>query len=233
MVRTMPVEASEIATLVPMPHLLESLGFDVNGRTKRCPCLLHGGSNPSAFSWTDAGLWRCHSCGAGGDKISLVRAVRNCSFREAVEFLAALAGIELGAIRMNRTAIDQVQAEQAAVRRDASVALAVDSSSWQERRDTVLQLEAIQRNAGRRLQEIGEGLPERWCGETDWCWGALAEVSRQMPDAAAAYAIASFGKFRDRLGFALDPRVAKRLIAEALDAGHVADDRGYRFEVIL
>src|SRR5579872_2375840 len=93
-VNAMPGGAREIAALVAMPRLLTALGFAVGERTHRCSCILHGGSNPTAFAWTDAGLWKCHSCGAGGDKIALVRAVRQCRFREAVEVLAALAGVE-------------------------------------------------------------------------------------------------------------------------------------------
>jgi len=63
-----------------MPRLLGELGIEANKRTHRGPCPIHGGSNPTAFSWTDAGLWKCHSCGAGGDKIALVRAVRQFPF---------------------------------------------------------------------------------------------------------------------------------------------------------
>lgn len=92
-----------------MPRLLDAVGFAVNKRTRRAPCLLHGGANPSAFSWTDTGLWKCHSCGAGGDKITLVRAVRRCSFREAVEFLAALAGVKYQSRRVSRQEIERAR----------------------------------------------------------------------------------------------------------------------------
>ena len=114
-------DTREIAELVPMAQLLAELGFAVSERTRRAPCLLHGGSNPTAFSWTEAGLWRCHSCGKGGDKITLIRAVRNCGFREAVEFLAALAGVEFRLRRASGPEIVQARrrrarAEQAAWR---------------------------------------------------------------------------------------------------------------------
>jgi len=99
------VDAREVAALVPMARLLESLGFAVNERTRRAACLLHSGSNPSAFSWTDSGLWRCHSCGRGGDRIALVRTARQCSFRDAVQFLAALAGVEFQSRRVSRREI--------------------------------------------------------------------------------------------------------------------------------
>jgi hypothetical protein len=101
------MNAHEIVALVPMPEVLRALGFEVNERTRRSACILHDGSNRSAFSWTDAGLWRCHSCSAGGDRIALVRAVRNGTFREAVEYLAALAGVEFRPRRTSRHDIAQ------------------------------------------------------------------------------------------------------------------------------
>ena len=89
----MPTEVTEtrqIAALVAMPRLLAELGFAVNERTRRAPCLLHSGSNPTAFAWREDGRWHCFSCGEGGDRIALVRAARRCSFREAVEFLSGV-----------------------------------------------------------------------------------------------------------------------------------------------
>jgi CHC2 zinc finger len=76
-----------------MAVLLHALGFEMNKRTRRCACVLHGGSNPSAFSWREDGHWHCFSCCKGGDKIALVREARQCSFCEALQFLASLAGV--------------------------------------------------------------------------------------------------------------------------------------------
>lgn len=97
--------AREVAALVPMTRLLRELGFEVNERTRRAPCLLHSGSNPTAFSWRDDGHWHCFSCGRGGDRIALVRAVRLCRFRQAVEFLAALVGDRFHSGRVSRREI--------------------------------------------------------------------------------------------------------------------------------
>ena len=104
---------------MPMGRLFGALGIETNERTRRGPCLLHSGSNPTAFAWRDDGRWHCFSCGAGGDRIALVRAVRQCSFREAVEFLAALSGVEYHFRRISRREIAQIrrrreQAERAA-----------------------------------------------------------------------------------------------------------------------
>jgi len=216
-----------------MAALLEALGFRVDTRSHRSECLLHKGSNPSAFSWTETGLWRCHSCGAGGDRIALVQAIRKCGFREAAEFLAQLAGVALETGKVSREAILRENRERQTFQDNALALVRVERALWNEARNAVLRLEAIGRNAGRRLNEIGAGGPERFSGEAEWCWAAIAEVSRQMPRAAAAYAIASFGKFGDRLRFALDTKAGGRMAGAALDCGYVADERGRRFEVML
>jgi DNA primase len=89
--------------------LLRALGFEANDRGRRGPCPVHGGRNPGAFSWHEDGRWHCFSCGAGGDRIALVRAVRRCSFRDAVEFLAALAGVEFRSRRVSQREIAQIR----------------------------------------------------------------------------------------------------------------------------
>ena len=58
-------------------------------------CPFHDEKTPS-FNVTPArGLWYCFSCADGGDVIKFVEKVDNLSFPEAVERLAARAGIEL------------------------------------------------------------------------------------------------------------------------------------------
>jgi hypothetical protein len=83
----------EIAALVPMPVLLQALHIEVDEQTRRCSCILHVGSNHTSFSWRDHGIWNCHACGAGGDRISLVPAARNFSLSDSIRLLA-LASVE-------------------------------------------------------------------------------------------------------------------------------------------
>ena len=109
----------EIFERVAMSCLLDMLGIKVNERTRRGPCPIHGGSNPTAFSWTDTGLWKCHSCGAGGDRIALIRAIRHCGFHRAMEFLAAIAGVEYRPHRASQTEIDRVRLRRARAERAA------------------------------------------------------------------------------------------------------------------
>jgi phage/plasmid primase-like uncharacterized protein len=113
------ISPREIAALVPMGHLLKALGFAVNQRARRGPCLLHSGSNPTAFAWREDGRWHCFSCGAGGDKIALVRAVHKCSFREAVTLLAAMAGVEFRLRRVSQWEIAQAQWQRERAERSA------------------------------------------------------------------------------------------------------------------
>jgi DNA primase len=220
-------------TSVSMPEVLRALSIVCNERTRRAPCVIHGGSNPSAFAWRDSGLWYCHSCRHGGDKIALVREVRQCSFRQAVEFLAALAGIEYRHGLVSRKTLERQRRHRERETAEADSLLAREFVAWCEARDVVLQLEAIRRNAGERLQAMHRGEHERWAGETDLAWEALAEVYRQMPRAAAAYNVISFAAAEDRFAFAMDAAALGKLVEEAPDRGWVADSKGYRFEVIL
>jgi hypothetical protein len=223
----------EIAELVPMTRLLEALGFAVNARVKRCACILHSGTNPTAFSWTDSGFWRCHSCGAGGDRIALVRATRRCSFREAVEFLAALARVEYRQGLESRGIIESQKRQRERETVEADSLLARERAAWCEARDVVMQLEGIRRNAGMRLRSMHRGEQERWPGETDLAWEAMADISQQTPRAVAAYSVISFAPAEVRFAFAMDAEAREECIDDALNCGWVADSKGHRFEVLL
>jgi hypothetical protein len=223
-----------IAALVTMRCLIAALGFAApNERARRAPCLVHGGKNPTSFSWREDGHWRCYSCGNGGDQIALVRAVRKCSFPEAVEFLAALAGVEYRPSFRSREAIEYQKKKRDRETAAADGLLALEFAAWIEARDEVLRLEGIRRNAGKRLDAIHGGEQERWPGEEEDAWDALAAVYWQMPYASAAYYVASFAPAKDRFLYALDTKERERAIEDCLDRGWVADEKGYRFEVQL
>ena len=76
-----------------METLISALGGEP-GRNGRTRCFLHGGSNPTSFSYTEEGLWYCFAEGKGGDAVDLVMEARGCSRREALEFLADLGIVE-------------------------------------------------------------------------------------------------------------------------------------------
>ena len=76
-----------------MESLISALGGEP-GKHGRTRCFLHGGTNPTTFSYTEDGLWYCFAEGKGGDAVDLVMEARGCSRKEALEFLADLGIVE-------------------------------------------------------------------------------------------------------------------------------------------
>ncbi len=71
-------------------HLRSAGGGSVKGL-----CPFHDEKTPSLNVTPSRGLWYCHGCGEGGDVIKFVQKIDALSFVEAVEKLAARAGVEL------------------------------------------------------------------------------------------------------------------------------------------
>jgi hypothetical protein len=225
----------QTAALVPMPQLLSNLGAVVNLRTRRGPCPIpshqHCDSNSSAFSWRDDGRWYCFSRGIGGDRIALVRTVKNLSFREAVTFLAALAGVEYRQNQLPRAEIEKRRHQQQVLRSNAETLVAAEKKLWVETLAFMHLLEAIQKDASRRLAAIHGGEPELWSGETDCAWETLAEVYRQSRRTVARYYCISFAPPNQRFEYTLDHRKLETSTNQALEYGFVADEKRSRFEV--
>jgi DNA primase len=80
--------------------IMEHYDFDKitnEGNMVRSCCKIHGGRNPTSFVMNpETGLWYCHTgeCG-GGDIYTLVRKLKGCSFREAVQEVADISGIDI------------------------------------------------------------------------------------------------------------------------------------------
>lgn len=67
-----------------------------SGMIRSC-CKIHGGSTSSAFVMNeDNGFWYCHTgtCG-GGDIYTLIRKLEGCSFKESIEKVASILGIDI------------------------------------------------------------------------------------------------------------------------------------------
>jgi hypothetical protein len=78
--------------------LLLSLGFEkVNETIQRASCLLHAGSNGSSFSWNENSFF-CFACNNKGDKIDLIRQVKHCTFKDAVNYLSTLTGYRVTSV---------------------------------------------------------------------------------------------------------------------------------------
>lgn len=90
---------------VDVVRLLEHYDFDKmrnEGVMIRSCCKLHGGNNPSAFVInSETGLWYCHTgtCG-GGDIYTLVQVMEECSFSDAVKWVAEFFGVNIGDLQI-------------------------------------------------------------------------------------------------------------------------------------
>lgn len=227
------VAAHDISNLVPMSELLSALGIVVNTRTRRAPCLLHEGTNPGAFSWTDDGRWHCFHCGQGGDKLRLIQEVRKCSFLNALRFLAALSGIEWSSLNTDEVRRQLAEARRKAQRVNAAIKKLqrLEKHLLLDAREEVLGLNRLRRNAGARLAALRRGWQPRFLGESELAWSALALVAGQELRAAARYNFLAFASPADRTRFALNPRERERIVDEVLTAGAVVDERGRVMEL--
>lgn len=227
------VAARDVAALVPMPELLDTLGIRVCTRTRRGPCLLHNGSNPTAFSWRDDGVWFCFHCGRGGDKLSLVQAVRKCNFLNALRFLAALSGIEWSSLNTDEVRRQLAEAKKKAehVKAATKKLQRLEKHLVLDARKEVLSLHRLRRNAGARLDAIRSGAQPRFTDEEVVAWDALALVAGQELRAAARYTFLGFASVEALAHFVLNPRERERIIDEVLISGVVVDEKGRVMEV--
>ncbi len=212
-----------------MAELLAALGFQVNLRTHRSRCVLHGGENPTAFSWREDGRWHCFNCGAGGDQIALVRTVRDCGFREALAFLAELAGVPVEDARPARAEIEKRRRTEKA----ASTLEMTERALLLGYRAAILRLEKVRAHAGTRIAALEAGATERFPRETEAAWSALAAVAQDLPRAAAAYSLLAFSAPAVRAEFVLHPGERAGMIERFFGDGYVVTERGARVELLL
>jgi hypothetical protein len=227
--------ARDVAAQVSMRALLRELGFAVNQRTHRCSCPLHAGKNPSAFSWRETGEWFCFSCGRGGDKLALVQEAKRCDFKDALKFLAALAGVNLEDTRNFRDELARTRREHKQREIERARLMAVEQQAFLEARDEVLELEVLRRNAGLRLAKIVDWgfLQERFPGEEELAWAALELVANALPNAAARYTVAAFSDSESIAKFAMHPEERSALVSKCIEVGGVDDSRGHFVELVL
>lgn len=83
-------DASDIVSVIG-----EHLSLKAKGREYACLCPFHDDHNPSMSVVPHKQIFHCFVCGAGGDVFTFVQRYHSMDFREALEFLAERAGIEL------------------------------------------------------------------------------------------------------------------------------------------
>ncbi len=90
-------EASDIVDIVGSHVTLKP-----KGREFVCLCPFHDDHNPSMYVVPHKQIFNCFVCGAAGDVFTFVEKFHSMNFREALEFLAERAGIELTRTGMGR-----------------------------------------------------------------------------------------------------------------------------------
>ncbi len=83
-------DASDIVSVIG-----EHLSLKAKGREYACLCPFHDDHNPSMSVVPHKQIFHCFVCGSGGDVFTFVQRYHSMEFREALEFLAERAGIEL------------------------------------------------------------------------------------------------------------------------------------------
>lgn len=86
----------EIVSRVTIEDVLDYFSISYNSSSKRCPCPIHGGDNPTAFDYTD-GVYICRTHGCKGNVITLYKELAGVQFPQAMEGLAKIAGVSLPA----------------------------------------------------------------------------------------------------------------------------------------
>jgi hypothetical protein len=100
-------------------------------------------------------------------------------------------------------------------------------------RDNVLGLERLRHNAGRRLSDLSELGSERFRGEEEAAWAALAFVADQMPRATATFTVIGFADQETRTRFASNPEQRAAIVNACLDMGAVYDAKNHFVGMVL
>ena len=86
------VSFAEVVNRITVADILCDHGIEVRGNRITCP--IHGGNNPTSFSFNES-TSNCFSCGAKGGLIDLVQLLRGCDRKVALAYLEGKTGIQL------------------------------------------------------------------------------------------------------------------------------------------
>ncbi len=91
------LQATDLVRLIAQHVALKKKGREYAG-----VCPFHDDHSPSMMVSPNKQIYKCFSCGAGGDALKFVREYHRMAFREALEFLADRAGVKLTPRRAER-----------------------------------------------------------------------------------------------------------------------------------
>jgi hypothetical protein len=123
------VDFDEIVRRVSIKDILNDAGIHPDRNRMACP--IHDGSNPTAFSYSDA-TFICHSCGAKGGLLALTEYLHECSKKEALGKLHQLAGLPFDADRPGNAKLHRLTAPRRGTRRSPEYHAAANKLEWLE-----------------------------------------------------------------------------------------------------
>ena len=132
--------------------------------TGKCP--LHEERTPSFYVSPAKGVFHCHGCGQGGDVFEFIQLLLKCTFREAVNHLAARGGVQLQGFKPSPELMRRVAAEKA--RREKEQAF---EKFCNERLNAIgARYRALGRAATHAEDYLRSGLPaDAYLNDLAWC----------------------------------------------------------------
>lgn len=124
---------AKAADIMEIANRLGLDGLKRAGREWVGPCPVCGGSDRFGIS-PDRGVYNCRSCG-GGDAIGLVRLVRSCGFRDALDFIVGAADVPLDpreAARRARAAAETKRRREERAERERAAAIGRAREIWRQ-----------------------------------------------------------------------------------------------------
>src|SRR5437016_4699867 len=164
-------------------------------------CPFHSEKTPSFAVHPAKQKYHCFGCGVGGDVFDFVARIERTDFLGATKILAARTGVSLRGVPDDEA--EWLRTERKRETEAASKLAELEGTAFFEARQECHDLERLRRLASARLRRIHHGDAERFQGEADLAWFALAEVAEQMPKAAAGYSLMAFATLDTRVDFAI------------------------------
>lgn len=207
----MSPDARDLARMVSIPQVLRHLGWRIRHR-KRADCGLCRGNSTGTVAFTER-LWKCHRCNEGGDVFKLIMAVNRCGFRDALAYVAGLAGVLVENARRDdwRRNIAEHQRKMEHIGRAAQKLGTLERALRLECRDRIHECDRVL------------AIPGPW-REAQWQRAQAACLFRD--ECLLAYTVLCFAAVAERARYILYPDRRLGIIAAARYAGGVRSDEG-------
>jgi len=132
---------------LPIREVAERCGVEVNPKGF-CRCPAHSEKTGSCKLYARTNTWYCFGCHAHGDNIDFAKAVLNCEFEQAFEFLGGTHGDE--------TASDKLRAYR--IRQEAKKRREVKERERKAKRDAHKRISEL-----KKIAEAADPFSDEWC----------------------------------------------------------------------